>query len=473
MREFEDKNLDPPSAFSVPETIAAISTPPGPGGIGVVRLSGPGSLEASSMIFTPLATTAPWPPEPKKALVGHVHAPGAPHERIDQAVLVRFAGPASYTGEDTVELTTHGGPLIMASLLEAAIGAGCRLAEPGEFTRQAFENGRMDLSQAEAVASLIYAATEGARKVMLRQVEGAMGRRASALREELLAAKIVVESAIDFPEDEDVADLDLESVRKSLAAGQEVAARLLATAREGIALNSGLSVAIIGTPNVGKSSLLNSLLEEERAIVHEVAGTTRDFVEGRIDIMGIPMKVVDTAGIREGADSVEIEGILRTRKIMEQADLVLVLLDGSREAGPTDRSLLEETAGLARVVVLNKSDLPQAPPEDDLEAVSVSALTGEGVGQLKSAIYNLYIGGEPTLAGADGVVTSVRQAEALRRVESSCSRAVAALEDGSLAEPELLAVDLDDALAGIGELTGEVTADEVLCEIFERFCIGK
>ncbi len=453
------------------DTIAAISTPPGHGGIGMVRITGPGALDVLRSVFTPRGGWATFPPPPQKALLGHTHFPGKDVGPIDQTLVLFFRGPGSYTGEDTFEVTAHGGPLIMRTILEAALEGGARLAEPGEFTRRAFVNGRIDLSQAEAVAGLIHAATDEARRVMLRQVEGAMGREAGAIREWVMTAKVMLESAIDFPEDvED--DLDLRQVEEAVRNSLDTARGLLSTARHGIALDAGLAVVIIGTPNVGKSSLLNALLEEDRAIVHEVPGTTRDFIEGSVDIQGVPMRVVDTAGIREGADAVEVEGVLRTRRMMENADLLIVVIDSSRKLGPGDKALLQETKKDPRVVVSNKSDLPSQGADLPDEAIPVSAKTGDGIGGLKSAIYRAAFGNEgESLALAEGVVTTVRQAEAVKGIKDACERALRAVKER--VEPDLIAVDVNEALLHVGELTGQISDEEVLDRIFTTFCIGK
>jgi tRNA modification GTPase len=452
------------------DTIAAISTPPGPGGVGMVRITGPDAKAVGRKIFTPLGSGPSPNLEPRKAFVGRVHYPGLPDEPIDQAVWLYFKSPRSFTGEDTIEITAHGGPLIMGGILEAATLAGARLAEPGEFTRRAFNNGRIDLSQAEAIASLIFATTEQARRVMQRQVEGAMGREAQRLRKGLLEVKVELESAIDFPEDVD--DIQPEELVQTINGVMESVERLLNTAREGIAMTEGLRVVIAGTPNVGKSSLLNALLQEDRAIVHEVAGTTRDYIEGRISINGIPMIVVDTAGIRGEADPLEGEGIVRTRNLMQGADLLLIVIDGSRSMSLDEQQLLQETTHTRRVVAVNKSDLlPHPALEVPEEAVKISALTGQGVDTLKGSIHDTYTGGGQAINEADGVVTSLRQAEALEKVRDGCGRVIQGLTKSL--EPELLAVDLEEALMGVGELTGEITIDEVLEEIFSRFCIGK
>ena len=458
------------SAHHVHDTVAAISTPPGPGGIGMVRITGPDAMAVGGKIFTPLGTGSSPDLEPKMAVVGHVHFPGFPDAPIDQAVWLFFKGPRSFTGEDTVEITAHGGPLIMGNALKAATLAGARLAEPGEFTRRAFTNGRIDLSQAEAVASLIFASTEEALRVMQRQVAGAMGREAQQLREGLLEVKVVLESAIDFPED--VEDIQPGSLVHPINIIMQRVESLLDTAREGIAMNKGLRVVIAGAPNVGKSSLLNALLKQDRAIVHEVAGTTRDFIEGRVSVKGIPMIVVDTAGIRGEADPLEGEGITRTRNLMKGADLLLIVIDGSRSMSSDEQQLLQETTHTRRVVAMNKCDLSRHPElEEPQGAVKISALTGQGIDALKEAIHDTYTGSGQALTEVDGVVTSLRQAEALKKVREGCGRVMEGLRESR--EPELLAVDLQEALLGVGELTGELTVDEVLEEIFSRFCIGK
>lgn len=459
---------------SVEDTVAAISTPPGPGAVGVVRISGPAACDIGVRVFTPIVGR--WPDSPphrppaRQALFGHVHPFDDPSSPIDQAVWLLFASPRSYTGEDTVEITVHGGPLILAELLGAVISAGARLAEPGEFTRRAYLNGRLDLSQAEAVASLIFAGTSRARRVMLGQVEGAMGREAAAVRQALLDTKVILETAIDFPED--VEEGELSGPQELLEGAADTAARLLATSRQGIALKEGLKVVIVGAPNVGKSSLLNALMEEDRAIVHEVAGTTRDFIEGRISIQGIPMVVMDTAGIRGDVLSVEAEGIRKTHQLMEGADLLLVVLDSSRALLEDETRLLEGTEGLARVVVANKSDLADCHSDNlPVDTVVASALTGQGLDELKRALHSAYVGEGPALEESGGIVISLRQADALTKILDGCRQAM----DGAAAgdAPELVAVGVDEALAGVGELTGEVTTDEVLNTIFERFCIGK
>ncbi len=453
------------------DTIAAISTPPGPGGIGMVRISGADALAVGERIFTPVARESVAGGRPRQARLGRVHPPGKPESPIDQAILVYFRGPRSFTGEDTLEITTHGGPLILREVLEAAMEAGARLAEPGEFTRRAFLNGRMDLSQAEAVASLIFAATEEARRVMLRQLEGGMGREVAPLRALLLEAKVLLESAIDFPEEVD--ELPMEDLEEKVGEAVGRVERLLQTSREGIALNEGLRVVIVGAPNVGKSRLLNALLREDRAIVHEMAGTTRDFIEGRLRVGGVPMVIVDTAGLREEPDLLEGEGIRRTRDLMGKADMLLVILDGSRATSDGERQLLEETRGIPRVVAVNKNDLEPSPgfrfPEGPF--VSISALTGDGMEGLRKAIHDTFTQGGAALEGREGVVTTVRQKEALKRTGEGCRRLLEGYRAGR--EPELLAVDLDDALVGLAELTGEITVEEVLEEIFSRFCIGK
>ena len=433
----------------------------------MVRITGPDAISVGRQIFTPAGGWAGSIPETHRALVGRTHRPNNPSEPIDHSIFTCFLQPRSYTGENTVELTTHGGALILRALLQSALDAGARLAEPGEFTRRAYQNGRLDLAQAEAVASLISAATDEARRVMLRQLDGALSRDALRIKEALIEAKVLVESAIDFPED--VPEAEERTILKFLSRAAGLTDELLSTSRVGIALTEGLSVAIAGTPNVGKSSLLNALLNEERAIVHELPGTTRDFIEARMEIKGVFLRVLDTAGIRDDADPVEVEGILRTKEILKTADLIVVLLDGSRKAEHGDMSLLKETAAGTRIVAINKTDLPQAERVLPRGALKISAKTGAGLEELKNAIYDMYFGS--VSSSGEAVVTSLRQEEALEGTAASCRQALKSISDG--VSPELLAVDIDEALMRIGELMGEVTSQEVLDRIFSRFCIGK
>ena len=450
-------------------TIAAISTPPGSGAIGMIRISGPDALSVGEKVFTP-ASPGKIPFPARRALFGRAHDPGRPSDPIDLGVLTYFNGPKTYTGEDLLEVTLHGGPLILRTFLQAVLKAGATLAEPGEFTRRAFLNGRMDLSQAEAVAGLIFSATDEARRVMLRQVEGAMGRQASSMRESLLESKVLLEASIDFPEE--VEEEEQQRVRELLARTLEETARLLGTSRIGMALREGLRVVIAGAPNVGKSSLLNALLQEERAIVHETEGTTRDYIEGTLNLGGIPVKVVDTAGIRVSDDALEQEGVRRTRGLMDQADAVLLVLDGSRPLYPQERTLLWGGGGAARVVAANKEDLGTHPAfHPPPGAVKVSALRGTGIEDLKRAINVVFMGGGPDPDPEKGVVISVRQAEALERIRDGCARALDALRESGW--PEVAVVGVDEALAGLGQLSGKVTSEEVLGAIFSRFCIGK
>ena len=368
-----------------------------------------------------------------------------------------------------MELTAHGSPLVMRALLEACLGAGARLAEPGEFTRRAFFNGRMDLSQAEAVASLIASRTDEARRVMFNQVAGSMGKALDFLRDNLLQAKVALESAMDFSED--IEEPDLAVVPELMDSVIREADSLLATACRGIAMKDGISVVIAGTPNVGKSSLLNCLLREDRAIVHHEAGTTRDLVEGRLDIEGIPVVIVDTAGVRREASGPEVEGVIKAREVMERADILLLVVDSSRALGKGDRSLLEETEKAVRTVVANKMDLPAVADGLPEGTIHVSALTGEGLEGLRKAIFETCAGGSDASGLEGAVVTSVRQAEAVRGIGKGCLGALKALVEGF--GPECAAVGVDEAIMQLGELTGTLTTEDVLDEIFSRFCVGK
>jgi tRNA modification GTPase len=466
-------------------TIAAIATPPGTGGVALLRVSGPAAGKVAGLIFKSLKNKD-FLLHPRIALLGHVHHPGQSDPPIDQALLTFFPAPASFTGEDVAELSVHGGRAIQAELLAAALAAGALLAEPGEFTRQAFLNGRMDLAQAEAVALLIGAGSERARRLLLSQAEGAMGKAVARLRSELLAAQALVTAVLDFPED--AGDVPLGEAWSRVERVEREAEELVAGAREGIGLAEGFVVVLSGPPNAGKSSLFNRLLGEERAIVHRHPGTTRDPVEGNIVLEGLPVRLVDTAGERGEEDGgaaeageVEREGMRRSRRWQERADLVLRMVDASRPAGEGEG----EESGAAGATepppalrVRNKADLLPRPldlqgahsEEEAEKGILVSALTGAGISELRAALRRALLRGEGG-AGEGAVAVTGRQRAALEGVALSCRRVLD--EAGGGAPLECVAVDLAGALHHLGELVGRVTPDEVLDAVFSRFCVGK
>jgi tRNA modification GTPase len=456
-----------PPAVRAPETIAAIATPPGRGGIGVVRISG-ANLDAivDGVIRRRL--------DPRTAtFVTFRDAQGEP---LDQGLALYFPAPASYTGETVLELHGHGSPIGLRLLLARCVELGARLAEPGEFTKRAFVNGKLDLAQAESVADLIEAATSTAARAAARSLSGVFSREVHALVEDVTTLRMYTEATLDFPEE------DIDFIRAADAAGKLAAindrvSSILARAKTGARLSEGLTVVLVGRPNVGKSSLMNQLVREEAAIVTPIAGTTRDTVERQVEIGGIPLRVVDTAGLRDSDDVVERIGIARTWSAVERADLVIVLVD-ARDA--TDVLHVEDSAilarlpeGVPRLVVHNKADLANARPRvehrDGRSHVWLSALTGDGLPLLEREV--LALAGVDS-AGEDTFIARERHVIALQ--EAQCHLAAAAMHLDAKSPPlELFAEELREAQLALSSITGEFTADDLLGVIFSRFCIGK
>jgi tRNA modification GTPase len=440
------------------EAIAAIATPPGRGGIGVVRVSGIGLGALADALCGGL------PPARQAALRRFRAADGG---TIDQGLALFFPAPHSYTGEDVLELQGHGGPVVMQMLLQRCLELGARAAEPGEFTRRAFLNDKLDLAQAEAVADLIEAATATAARTALRSLAGQFSERIHRLADGLIELRALIESVLDFPEEE-VGALDAWDVPGRLERLNEDLAQVRRQARQGSLLRNGLHVVLVGQPNVGKSSLLNRLAGEERAIVTEIPGTTRDALREAIQIHGIPLHVVDTAGLRETDDEVERLGIDRTWREIERSDLVLLLVDVREGVTEADRQILGRLPpSLPTLTVFNKCDLLAAealrPRGDDL---LVSARTGAGMERLERALLRL-AGWQETL-GEDLFMARERHLQALAEAAARIASA------GSLLDrPELLAEELRVAQLALNRITGEFTADDLLGEIFGRFCIGK
>ena len=446
------------------DTIVAISTPLARSGIGVVRLSGVRAREIAGTIlrFPGERSWQTW----TAALADFVDESGA---AVDRAVVTFFGAPRSYTAEDVVEISCHGSPVVLRFCLQRAVAAGARLAEPGEFTLRAFLNGRIDLPQAEAVRDLIDATTLYQARVAAQQVEGSVSRRLRPLKEKLLELIALLEAGIDFAED-DVAVASTIDILARLAPVHEGIERLLASSAYGKLVHSGFTLAIVGKPNVGKSSLFNALLGQDRAIVTEVPGTTRDTVSESAEIRGIPVRFVDTAGIRAGENRVEELGIARSFEAMADADLVLVVLDLSAPLEQADLDILARAEAQGRVLVVgNKCDLPRAPgPARPCEAVS--ALTGAGIAALAERVIQ-----KLTPAGADhqesGFITSLRHETLLRESLEALANARRAAEVGI--PHEMLLLDLYAALRPIDAITGATTADDILNRIFSTFCIGK
>ncbi len=450
------------------DTIAAISTPLGHSGIGIIRLSGKDSIECAGKIFkSPKNRTLTQSPS-FNIIYGHII--DADKEIIDEVLVSVMRAPHSFTKEDVVEINCHGGPIPLRRILELVLKKGARLAEPGEFTRRAFVNGRIDLAQAEAVLDIINALTEEGQKAAIEQLSGGLSKKIEHLRQELIELAAFVEAHIDFPE-EDIEPLSLKNMKERAVTIKQSLHRLLDSSRYGIILREGIKTAIIGSPNVGKSSLLNALLEQERAIVTETPGTTRDVIEDYINIQGLPIKIMDTAGIRGVEDIAEKEGVRRSIRAMKDADLVLIVLDGSTILNGTDRELIEKSDNRNTVFVINKTDLPQmfSLEDSDREIVRVSALKGTGIAELKDKIIEVTLHGKPICTA--GIVTNIRHVHALEKALASVNTLVEEIMKKT--SPEFLAVELRDALDAIGEILGVTTSEDILTKIFSNFCIGK
>lgn len=451
----------------IDQTIVAPATAAGEGGIGIIRLSGPESLALLRRVFTPTAQIDAY--QSHQLYHGHIHA--ADGEVIDEVLAVHMRAPRSYTGEDVVEVQGHGGNVIQRRLLDLFLDAGARLARPGEFTLRAFLNGRIDLAQAEGVIAVIRSRSDAASRLAMRQLDGMLSRRIHAFRDRLLESLAFIEAHIDFP-DEEIEPPQLSRVVASLGEVHVEIADMLARFDQGRVLREGLHVLILGRPNVGKSSLLNALLGEARAIVTEIPGTTRDTIEESLVLGGVPLRLIDTAGVRNALDPVEAEGVRRSREYCATADLVLLVIDGSCAPQPEDLLALEACSDRPLLLVVNKSDCPRAAlpsPFSTLPAVAVSAKTGEGLEHLSHEIARRFIaGGE---AGESVQVADRRHREALLRCQLSLGGFLEAASNTP--SPEFLALDLREALQALGEITGETTPDAVLDQIFSRFCVGK
>jgi len=460
------------------DTIAAIATPIGEGGLAVIRMSGKRALEIADACFRPAGKNSAKPSTAATHTIhfGHISRNG---ENIDEVLLSIMRAPRTFTREDVVEITCHGGLLLAKLVLDTLLHNGARAAEPGEFTRRAFLNGRIDLAQAEAVADLIHSRTELALRAANEQLAGKLSQRVNELRDDMLKILAHVEAHIDFP-DEDIAPDAKEQLLLRLERGVTFMDELLRTANEGQILRRGIRAAIVGRPNVGKSSLLNQLLGHDRAIVSPIPGTTRDTIEETANIRGLPLVFIDTAGLRETSDQIEQEGVRRSRRSLEQADLILHVLDASEPLAEADGVYLREFPAKKRILVLNKCDLPRQlafpanPPCDSTEKKraigSVSCLTGAGIENLKDAIKELVWSGEIKTEMLQVMINS-RHQDALSRARAAALRTIEALRaDQPL---DLVALDLRIAVNAIGEIVGKTTTEDLLDTIFSQFCIGK
>jgi len=452
------------------DTIAAISTPPGPGAIGILRLSGPEAVSIVEKCFQPLGPKGLRAHKPRELVYGDLLDSGG--QPIDRVLCTYSRGPSSYTGEDTAELQCHGSPMVLALGLEALFAAGARQARAGEFTRRAFLNGRLDLAQAEAVGDLLSAQSrEGARHAA-GQLAGALSQRIGDIYSALVDVMAHFHAVLDYP-DEDIDPFRLEELDAALSNQEGELNALLASCGRGKLLREGVPCAIVGRPNAGKSSLLNAMLGWDRAIVTDIPGTTRDTVEERCELGGVPLRLIDTAGLQDTSDPVEKLGVERSRKAMEEAGLILVLIDASRPAGEEDFALLQEAMALApTILVWTKGDLPQAPiPVVNMElppSVTVSAK----VRDLDELCNEISCAFPQDLWGGYGeILTNARQEEAASRAREAVRRAREALQAGIT--PDALLTDVEEALSALGELTGQSVREDVTDRIFAKFCVGK
>ncbi len=458
------------------ETIAAVATPIGEGAIGIVRLSGPEAISIVDSFF--MGRHSLLNVRTHSLVYGRIlNAKGEP---IDECLVGVMRAPNTFTGEDIVEINCHGGRLVVEAVLSLVLEAGARPAERGEFTQRAFLNGRLDLAQAEAVIDIVRARSPRGLYVAARQLEGVLSERVRAVREKLLHAVAHIQVMIDYP-DEGVDELGSDELMEELTSAQGALEQLIKGARVGKVYRDGIRLAIVGRPNVGKSSLLNALLHEERAIVTEIAGTTRDTIESSALLGEIPVTLTDTAGLRETDDPVEKIGVDRTRKAISSADLALVVVDGSRPLTEDDTAVLEwlqsEASTIPIIVVVNKCDLgivvdlealPQ--PKGRARVVRVSALSGEGLQRLEEVALDV-ITGEIELEGAPILVTRARHIASLEVAKRAVSAAIESLELGMTSD--VVSVDLQESLEALGQITGESVAEEVVAHIFAEFCVGK
>ncbi|MBZ9689768.1 tRNA uridine-5-carboxymethylaminomethyl(34) synthesis GTPase MnmE [Clostridium estertheticum] len=454
------------------DTIAAIATSIGEGGISIIRVSGDKSIDIVDSIF--IGKNNRKLQDFKSYTMRYGYVIDKNGSKLDEVILSYMKGPKSFTAEDTIEINCHGGVVGTNSILQEVIRAGARMAEPGEFTKRAFLNGRIDLSQAEAVIDIIRAKTELSMKSALMQSEGSISREIKIIRNKLLSVIASIEVTVDYPE-EDIEEVTAEMVSGDVASIINEIDILLSTADEGKILREGLSTVIVGKPNVGKSSLLNALVKEKRAIVTDVPGTTRDAIEEYISIEGIPVKIVDTAGIRETEDIVEKIGVQTSKDKIDEADLVILLLDSSMGLSHEDREIIEYIKEKKYIVLLNKSDLGGKIEKSELQSLkskyvtSISAKTGEGLSQVKENIKDLFFNGEIKTEGV--FVTNNRHKQALIRAKENLESSQNALENTFAID--LASIDIRSAWMNLGEITGEALEEDIIHKIFSEFCLGK
>lgn len=456
------------------DTICAIATPIGEGGVAIIRISGENALSIASKIFVPKSKCDIKSMKTYTMRYGNI-MDIKNQEIIDEVILSFMKAPSSYTGENVVEINCHGGVVSTNSVLNEVIKAGARLAEPGEFTKRAFLNGRIDLSQAEAVMDIITAKTELSMKAAMLQSKGALSREISELRKYLLNVLALIEYAVDFTEDdEDIVDDNLILQIKDGVDKATVKIRnLLESADEGKIIRDGLNIVIVGKPNVGKSSLLNALLREKRAIVTDVPGTTRDIIEEYISLDGIPVKITDTAGIRDTEDIVEKIGVEKSKEKIEEADLIILMLDISRDIDEEDRIIIDKIKDKKYIVLLNKVDLDRVITQDIINnlnnKIRISAKTGKGIDDLKKEIKQLFFNGK--ISSESLIISNSRHKQALYRALENCDIALNKVKANEYLD--LISIYITSAMKALGEITGDELEEDLLNKIFSEFCVGK
>lgn len=451
------------------DTIAAIATPLGEGAIGIVRISGTQAISIAEHIFQGknLETA-----DSHTLNYGHIVDPER-KEILDEVMVGVMRSPKTFTCEDIIEINTHGGIAVTNEILQLVLRQGARLAEPGEFTKRAFLNGRVDLTQAEAVMDIIRAKTDKAMNIAVKQLDGSLKNLIDQTRQEILTTLAQVEVNIDYPEYDDVEEMTTSLMREKTKEFQTLLENLLATSRRGKILREGLSTAIIGRPNVGKSSLLNNLLREDKAIVTDIAGTTRDVIEEYVNIKGVPLKLIDTAGIRETDDIVEKIGVERSRQALQEADLVLLVLNASEKLTEQDRALLALSDMTSRIILLNKTDLPEKIERDELpeDVLSISVLKNQNIDKIEERINQLFFDNAGIVEQDATYLSNTRH---IALIEQAV-QALQAVNDGlEMGMPvDLLQVDMTRCWEILGEITGDAAPDELITQLFSQFCLGK
>ena len=454
------------------DTIAAVATSVGEGGVSIIRVSGDKALTIVSSIFE--GKNGRTLNDIKSYTMRYGHIIDENKDHIDEVIVSYMKGPRSFTAEDVVEINCHGGVIATNRVMQEVLKAGARMADPGEFTKRAFLNGRIDLSQAEAVIDIVNAKTELSMKSAIMQSEGGVSKEIQLLRSDLLATIAHIEATVDYPED-DLEEVTADNAINKLKEVLQNIKILLSTADEGKILRDGLNTVIVGKPNVGKSSLLNALTKENRAIVTDIPGTTRDVIEEYINISGIPIKIVDTAGIRETEDVVEKIGVERSKEKINVADLIILILDSSRNLDDEDREIINYVKDKKYIVLLNKVDLDGKINKEDLKdfdskyIFNISAKTGENVEKVKECIKELFFKGE--VASKDIIITNTRHKEALFRAKENIESAIGALENTSAID--LASIDIRNAWTNLGQITGNTLEEDIIDKIFSEFCLGK